>query len=327
MTPQDAASICNVIAKLPNQPYLKNTSRDWWPKFIYHYTNIKNTALILCDGKLISRAQLERDGVMCVDNASPTIIHNTRVEVKGCVRLYFRPRTPTQYNNEGVRPINRRSLNAHCPVPVFFLFDSKDFFTNTDCYFSEGNMASPTCTAHNTARHFAQLPFEKIFHEGPVTELQKASITFHRNAEILVPNELALNSLKYLFCRSPAERETLLFTLPSEIRKRWAQKIGVDSKLNVFFRRWTFVESAILDNNVVVINFSPDSSTSGPFDLYYETIDLSTKQQYTFKNHQFEATKPFRIAVPTGVKSYKVKLKLDNDLVFAGEYQFNENPF
>lgn len=36
--------------------------------------------------------------------------------------LYFRPRTPTQFHNEGIRPpLQRGQSGAHCPVPIFFV--------------------------------------------------------------------------------------------------------------------------------------------------------------------------------------------------------------
>jgi hypothetical protein len=57
---------------------------------------------------------------MIIDNASRNVMANTDPYVRDFVRLYFRPQTPTQYRNEGIRPKNMRELESHCPVPVFF---------------------------------------------------------------------------------------------------------------------------------------------------------------------------------------------------------------
>lgn len=100
-------------------------SRSWWPRFLFHFTNIDNAVKILESGSLMCRSLLEKSGEMETDNASPEIIERTDDKWKEYVRLYFRPRTPTQFRNEGFRPEGQRTLNAHCPVPVYFLFDAR----------------------------------------------------------------------------------------------------------------------------------------------------------------------------------------------------------
>ncbi len=76
---------------------------------------------------LLSRRQLEKSGKLLTDIAGPEIIESTPDEWKRFVRLYFRPRTPTQYRNEGIRPKGSLKLGAHCPVPVIFLFDANNY--------------------------------------------------------------------------------------------------------------------------------------------------------------------------------------------------------
>ena len=103
---------------------------EWWPQYVYHFTDIQNAACILNDGILYSRAEPDRQNCMVVDNASPEIIAQTRPEYTRFVRLYFRPRTPTQFRNEGIRPKDKRELGAHCPVPIYFCFDSLDILSS-----------------------------------------------------------------------------------------------------------------------------------------------------------------------------------------------------
>jgi hypothetical protein len=63
-----------------------------------------NAIKILESGQLLSRKKLIEAGEMITDNASAEVIDNTDEAWKGYVRLYFRPRTPTQHNNQGFRP-------------------------------------------------------------------------------------------------------------------------------------------------------------------------------------------------------------------------------
>ena len=76
---------------------------SWWPKFAYHYTDVTNAVSILSSGKLYSRVKAGAKGVMENDNASRQVIDMTETRATSYVRFYFRPLTPTQYHNEGVR--------------------------------------------------------------------------------------------------------------------------------------------------------------------------------------------------------------------------------
>ena len=115
---------------------------SWWPQFVYHFTDVRNAASILQSGSLYSRAEVMRLGLMQVDNASSEVVSQTRSERLKFARLYFRPRTPTQFRNEGIRPRGQQEMDAHCPVPVYFCFDALTTLAADDTLFSDGNMAS-----------------------------------------------------------------------------------------------------------------------------------------------------------------------------------------
>ena len=328
MNTADAEEIVKILQALPEKPFLKGTSRDWWPKFFYHYTDIHNAVRIVTEKKLQSRSKLEQLGQMAVDNASAEVLKNTRKRVKDFVRLYFRPRTPTQFHNEGIRPLGQRSsLGAHCPVPIFFLFNSEKFLRTTDCYFSEGNLASSDCSASNSARIFKTLPFGSIYHEGAIPPDGRRQVVFHRSAEVIVPDELSLTTLRFIFCRSPAEKDTFLHLLPQAERDRWASKVVVDSKLNLFFRSGSFVESARLGSDLVVFTFSPDAQFPGPFDLHYSMIDNATGTEYVLDKKDYMTRVPLRVKVPEEVVEYVVALKLGDDLAYKNDFTIEEVPF
>lgn len=40
---------------------------DWWPRYVYHFTDIQNAASVIQSGYLYSRAEAERRGLMKVD--------------------------------------------------------------------------------------------------------------------------------------------------------------------------------------------------------------------------------------------------------------------
>ena len=185
--------------------------QNWWARYLFHFTDIKNAIKILEGGALYSRKKAIAKNLMQCENASPDIIGNTKEEYKDYVRLYFRPRTPTQYHNEGFRPINNRKLGgAHCPVPIIFLFKSDPILTDTETYYSDGNIASPGVKIANSSDFYLWLDFDDIYHDSSLygyDPYARASIIYHRQSEVLIKNKLTLDQLDLIFCRSNAQLE------------------------------------------------------------------------------------------------------------------------
>lgn len=322
----DAAEIERLLETLASADWLQGNK--WWPKYVFHYTDVRNAVEILKCERLYCRAELDRRSGMVVDNASPSVIASTGGHVLDFVRLYFRPQTPTQFRNEGIRPRDQRELGgAHCPVPVFFLFDSADVLTRADSRFSEGNLAVAGTTLCSTAEELAAFDFRKIYHVGQFQRHMRDTIIHHRNAEVVVPSEMDLSSLKFVFCRSPAERETFLHLLPPEVFLKWNKKILVASKSQIYNCRWTFVETVELTQTQAVVSFSPDTTTPGPFDMTALITDVDTGREFAHRGRDFSAAKVLRIGVPKQVGRYHLRLTLDDDLAYANSFYGGEVPF
>ena len=167
---------------------------------------------------------------MVNDNANPDIISRTQANNLNLVRLYFRPRTPTQYRNEGIKRKSKRD-DGHCPVPVFFLFDLVSMLQREDVSFSPGPLASPRYSANRTVARFKTIPFDKVYHDeglGYLYSDYKEEVKKARHAEIVVPQRLKLgNELRFVYCRSQAERSTLLHGIRPNIYSQWVDKVGV----------------------------------------------------------------------------------------------------
>jgi hypothetical protein len=129
-----------VLRELSEQDWLKG-NREWWLKYVFHYTDVRNAVEILENGRLLCRSKLDEHQGMIVDNASRNVMANTEDYVRDFVRLYFRPQTPTQYRNEGIRPKKHANVGIELPCSTFFPFDSEDILTR-DSQFSAGNLAA-----------------------------------------------------------------------------------------------------------------------------------------------------------------------------------------
>lgn len=318
----DADEIKSFLDNLAKESWLGSV-RSVWVKYIFHHTDVRNAVEILKSGRFLCRRLLDETGGMIVDNASRPIISGTDSSVKDYVRLYFRPRNPTQYRNEGVRPTAKRQIESHCPVPVFFLFDSKEILIRDDCRFSEGNLAATGIPRlRSTAGELAAFDFKKIYHDSPHND---RTINFHKNAEVVVLNELDLSALKFIVCRSPAEKETLLNLLTTDIFNRWSSKVIIDTKVNFFFRKWTFLQTAELTSKYAVFTFSPDTIESGPFHL---KISRRSNEEKSFEIENFYANGRLPVGYVEEHPVCEIKVELDGDLVFSGRFDgYDDIPF
>ena len=147
-----------------------------------------------------------------------------------------------------------------------------------------------------------------------------------KNAEVVVHKELDLSDLKYIFCRSFAEKETFVnLLLRHGIRKR-RRIILVDTKSNFFFRKWSYVQGTNLGKKLAVIKFSPDSNTPGPFNL---TATLVSDQKKDTKSEEsFSASEKKIYIVPEYTSWYEIEVKLDGNLAYLGRFDVSDEiPF
>ena len=327
----DADQIRNVLDNLARRDWVKRTERRWWPAFVFHYTDIRNAVQILREGYLYSRKHLEDTGKPVVSSGSPSVLAGTNVTIKDCVRLYFRPKTPTQYYAEGICSQATLSKSkfpeAHCPVPVFFLFDSATILARHDCWFSDGNLASSRAQILSTAKDLDQLPWTKIYHTGWIDYSQPGSsdIVFRRHAEAIVLRRLDLNALCYIYCRSEAERETLLHLLPPGLRNQYQDKVVASARSGLFYRRQTFVETVRLSSEDAYFHFSPETQSPGPFHLRVELEIASTGYSRDVESFNLKAPYSLKISIPAA--PYTLHLFLDGHLAYANTYEEIGIPF
>ena len=319
----DARRITQFLTDLKGAEWL-GTARHWWPDYLFHFTDIQNAVSILKTGALLSRVEAQKLGLMGTDNASHEVIAQTNEHWLNYARLYFRPRTPTQYRNEGIRPSGQQTLDAHCPVPVYLAFNSFAILSRSDSLFSDGNLARVRVRVFDKASDLEYIPFESVYHDGRFEPHERDSIVFHRNAEVIVPTRLDLNALAMIVCRSQAEYETLLHRLPPPTLLRWGSRIGVAPGLNLFEKKWTFVERVEKNSSSIVFYFNRDSWAPGPFRIQCVIIDAHTLRPLdSWDLPNYSTTKPLSLNLRTlgFPNNYYIRLLLDGNLAYADRYQ------
>jgi hypothetical protein len=314
----DDRAIGAFFDELAGQPWL-GYRRAHWPRFFFHITGVQNASSILTDGRIYCRRQAVTAQRMVVDNASADILDQSSPWITEYVRLYFRPRTPTFYRNEGIRPPTYRKLGAHCPVPVALLFDAKEIAGRAGVRFSDGNLASAAARHGDDAAFLRTLNFPEIYHVGPIGPVDRSRITSRRQAEITVPGELGLEALRLVAARSPAERLTLLTLLKQQQGSTIVQPDMVIVEPSLFFCEWTYIEEVTLASDTVRLLFNPYSETPGPFSAEIDWIDSASGTSMTTTG-SMRCLGHVTVPVPDRFRGrpVHVTVRLDRALAFSG---------
>lgn len=259
---------------------VKASAKAFRPKFVYHFTELKNAASVINSGVLFSRSGALELGLMKNENAAVGIIGATQEAYKHCVRLYYRPRTPTQFHNEGIKPLGDRYQGAHCPVPIFLAFDKLKILTTSGVLLSDGNVAAPSAHVGDVEEMFKSIDFAEVFHHGSYDRDSHPSIKFHRQAEILVPNQISLSEhLAWIGCRTSAERQTLLHLLSKGALAKYMHLVRLAD--SVFFEKsWIFVDKIEYDGMILVFYFNANSKHIDPIEVHLN-IKFSDGSEWT----------------------------------------------
>ncbi|MEO1771120.1 MULTISPECIES: DarT ssDNA thymidine ADP-ribosyltransferase family protein [Enterococcus] len=295
-----------------------------YAEYVYHFTDIRNAASILNTGKILSRNKAKELNLMLNDNASESVISGTGFYVKDYVRFYFRPKTPTQYRNEGIMSkteIENSDFKAHCPVPVFFLFNSWEILGLKEVYFSRETLAKRyNVELYNSVAEFKQLPFDLILHNRSLyNNPKKSAIISHRQAELVVKDEFTIDKLKYIYVRSLPEKEFLLAMLDPEIRILYEDIILVDNKKNYFYGSRAYLIDSTIDSKSITLKFNPGNSDP-EFEVRMEIFD-SEKGGYFWGPKRIKLTDmPIIDLSKENLQHYEVNVYLDDIKIYQNRY-------
>lgn len=324
----DADEIVAFMRQLPAALALSG-GREVWPQFLFHSTDLDNAISILNDEVLLCRTLAKSQHRMSVDSAHQEIIQQTETRARNCVRLYFRPRTPTNYRNEGFRSDHDPDVEPH-GITVMFVLDAGAVMTMAETEFTNGNAARTSVVHGGNVEFLRSIPFAHVYHEGRIPDDLKDKVVFHRNAEVLVPEKLALkDSLRFVMVRSDAELQTLLFRLrdlgPTQFHS-YSTLCRVNRKTalsNLFFRKWTFVDQVAVADGVASFRFSPDTQSPGPFDVEIVVLDALTRRPLSsVRQRSMVLSQTLQVRLPQECRSaaFTLELQLHGRLAFQSSY-------
>lgn len=295
--------------------WISRDERHWWPKFCFHYTDLHNVTEILTQGFLCSRMHLESQQKKWLDVGSQQILSKTNKNTKNSVRFYFRPKTPTQYQIEGIKSkvtLEKAHYKAHCQIPVFLLFDIIDILSRQDSQFSDGNLGSPRSNICSNPKDLWDLPWQQIYHNSFYDSFTHKEITRRRCAEIINPEKIDLNGLKFIYCRSEAEKETLLNLLKihPETYNKYQNRIISSGKYDLFFRKHTYIESVSYHRNHIIVKISPETESPGPFEIKILINSLPNNKQSEINKTIDNLSRGIIVNIPESLQSNMIEFHM-----------------
>lgn len=287
-------------------------SRYWWPYFLFAFIDVQSAAQILTLGELHSPADQGEN-------------FNSRWDK--FVRLYFRPRTPNLYRVEGFRS-GVNGASDYCPMPVYLLFDMESILCQPESRFADGDPAR-TGKTYKTPAQFNELPFEQIYHDSWFMPDEREEIMRCRESQVIIPDRLGLEALQYIWTRSAAEYETLRSLLSPEIWRRWRDKITHRTDYNLFNRRWTYIEEALLTAQQAVFHFNRcDQDTDCASFMISIEIEGENDSHFEWSKADFVPTSDLSLTIPdTAHSGYQIRVHLDGDLAYQGQYRQENTVF
>jgi len=301
---RDSRAFRRYLEDLREEPWLG--ARYWWPYFLFYFGDVHEIAATLKGDYLYSPAHKQ------------SVLKPARKERWNYnVRLYFRPRTPDLFMNEGVRPADKRG-EAHCPVPVYLLFDIESVLTHPDTRFSEGDVTQRNKT-YKAASAFRDMPFDVIYHDSWFRNDERDEVMSARRAQVIMPTKLSLDYLSQIWCRSTAEYDTLRCLLPDDVWMRWKDKVSTRTDHNLFNRKNTYVDEAILLADSARFRFNPCEGKSADCGTFTVKIEVNTPQseihRLTFDDFFGDDLQVDLQGVEAG---YTLRMYFDDLLVYAG---------
>lgn len=306
------------INVLDEQKQIMRPELQWWTNYLYHFTDVHNASNILYSGWIYSRDQATEMHVMMNDNASQAVIQATNMDHKCYGRLYFRPLTPTQFHNEGYKPVELRNseMNACCPVPVFLCLNANATLNYPGTQFAERGIAGNRHNIKSGLEEFSKLNFGKIYHQGAFG-LENRDIIEYRHSEVIHEGGFPIATLlECILCRTQAERETLLFLLKQysiRLYNTYKDRVIYNPTLKSFFNNGIFIKSVEIVNDVLLVEFNAPEQRISKRDTVQVGLVTSIEVVYKYNGQMLKVERGSCSLDYYNVRSCTMQLNKDID--------------
>ena len=248
----------------------------------FHTTSFENFINIYKTNKLYSRNYLKNNNINFEDIANQDVVTKQKKE-HDYVRFYFRPKTPTNYRNEGIKctkSLNKKNCidlgngihkdeeynKQQSANPVVMIFNYS-IAQNKNCKFKQFNKMNQELV--NSIQELEN--WDLIFAEGKYEDdIRKAYEKPFRMAEFLYPDFIETKEIKKIIFRSKCDKERAIQLLGNDNR------FIVDT--NYFYNNYLYVKDYTLSRHATSLKFIID----------YNIGNQLCKDNVTLKDYKHE---------------------------------------
>jgi hypothetical protein len=294
--------------------------RSKWPRYLFRHERFENIVQILRSGELLSRNDAANRGFVDV---APADIIDVRLIAHDFVRLYFRPKNPTQYHIEGIRKANELYHGKHAPILFVMVFRAPALLCRTNTQFSDGNMQSTATDMGRDDAFFGTIRFDLVYHEGAFQHLDTVRA---RCAEVLIESPLQIDeALVAVLCRSAAERQTLLHAC-GRLTDALKNKIVVYREVGIFERRFANVETVSLGPTGLSFSLHPRVD-SLPVSFEAEVKDDNLDTVVRTGPQLLDPSKSWIVRHEFAFGVYSINIRLEGEIGYAARAEIDDLPF
>lgn len=262
-----------------------------------HFTDFKNLNYILREGYLYSRKDCQSRNLIFVDGANHSVLNSAGDFIQSCVRFYYRGKTPTLYDNEGIK-LRKYCNGIHIPIPVYLRFDEELLYLDST-EFTNGNATNSL--RGNTADFFKNMDWDAIFHDTWFEFVERDYIVNKRQAELLSREPVSLNYLKEIIFRSETDKKRAINIFGYD--NRYTVDIKLFSDKNVREARMDWQKNNFIKNYSMNFEYGKNGEKTAlvlqveyqkPWNNYdtevkikdkHDNIIENFKQEIIYKNH------------------------------------------
>ncbi len=268
-----------------------------------HFTDFINLKNILRSGFLYSRYHCEKNGISFTDGANHSVLNKANELVHKCVRFYYRGKSPTLYENEGIK-LTQYCSSIHIPIPVFLLFDEQLLYLEYTFY-ANGNATNSELGYKGD--FFVNMDWNAIFSHTSFSYYERNHIINKRQAELLSLYPVPLTYLKKITFRCETDRKRALYLFGND--DRYMVDISLFSDKNIHPTKHENEENNFIkDYRLELLND--------------EEISLSLYFQKSFKNY---LTSIKILDINKRKCGIKINANKDDDLHFIKSYNLKGN--
>lgn len=172
--------------------------------------------------------------------------NSSSIDVKECVRFYYRSKTPTLYNNEGIKLKEYIDNSPHLPIPVCLVFDEELIYLDTTI-FTDRNSGCSDVKLGDDYTFFHNIEWHKVFSKRYYYAREWRN---KMQAELLSKIPVSLDYLKKIIFRCEADMKRAINLFGKD--ERYIVDLNVFSDKNIYFPTRMYYYNNFIKNYHIV---------------------------------------------------------------------------